>query len=391
MINNFNISDFLKNHWQKKPLIIRSAFPEYQSPISAEELAGLACESFVESRIISENKSAPNWTLENGPFKEARFSQLPETHWTLLIQSLNKLMPELDDLLHEFDFIPTWRVDDLMASYAAPYGSVGPHLDQYDVFLLQASGRRKWMISEQSVTDDNFEKDLSLKIIKNFTAESEWMLEAGDILYLPPNVSHYGVAAEKDNEDEDDCITFSIGFRAPSHADLLTAYVDQYVTELSDDIRYNDPALTENGNSGEISSAAINKIQDILISHINNKENIKNWFGRYITEYLNSEDDFFESELQVNEFINNYKQSKVLRRPAIVRANYIRQNDNTIQLYINGQHYPIDMEASDIAMLFCDQHLLIYDAISTTLSNNKSCQLLCDLFNAGYLEFEDDE
>jgi len=113
LINNLNISDFLKNHWQKKPLLIRAAFPNYQSPISAEELAGLACEDFIESRIILEQKATPKWTLENGPFPESRFPDLPKSHWTLLIQGLNKIFPEFDDLLHEFNFIPSWRVDDM--------------------------------------------------------------------------------------------------------------------------------------------------------------------------------------------------------------------------------------------------------------------------------------
>lgn len=392
MINNLDITDFLNNYWQKKPLIIRSAFPDYQSPISADQLAGLACEDFVESRIILENKTTPNWSLEHGPFIESRFSKLPRTHWTLLIQGLNKIFPDIDDLLHEFNFIPTWRVDDLMASYAAPGGSVGPHIDQYDVFLFQESGRRKWMISEKPVTDDNFEKDLPLKIIKSFTPETEWIVEAGDILYLPPNVSHYGIALENEkDENKADCITFSIGFRAPSHADLLTSYVDEYVTELSVDKRYNDPTLTATNNPGEISDAAINKIQEILISHINNKEKVKSWFGRYITEYLHSEDEIDNNELKHDDFIKAYVNNAVLRRPAVVRANYIKENESSINLYINGQHYPIDTEATGIAILFCDQHLLRYDTIKTKITSKKSSQFLCDLFNAGYLEFEDNE
>ena len=391
MINNLDITDFLANYWQKKPLIIRSAFPNYQSPISAEELAGLACEDFVESRIISENKTAPNWSLENGPFPESHFTKLPETHWTLLIQGLNKIFPEFDDLLHKFNFIPSWRVDDLMASYAAPGGSVGPHIDQYDVFLLQASGRRKWMISEKPVADDNFEKDLPLKIIKHFTAESEWIVEAGDILYLPPNVSHYGVALDSEENDEEECITFSIGFRAPSHADLLTSFIDQYVSELTDENRYNDPTMVATEHAGEISEAAINKIQEILISQINNKDKVKSWFGRYITDYLQDEDEFEINELKLDEFITAFINNGVLRRPANVRANYIKEDNSNISLYINGQHYPTESETTNIATLFCNQHLLQYEAVKTFIETEKSSQLLCDLFNTGYLQFDENE
>lgn len=388
MIKHLNINDFLTNYWQKKPFLIRAAFPEYQSPLSAEELAGLACEDFIESRIIAEHKTSPRWVLEKGPFSESHFTTLPKTHWTLLIQGINKIFPEIDDLLHQFDFIPTWRVDDLMASYAAPGGSVGPHIDQYDVFLLQASGKRKWMISEQAVEKEDFEEGLPLKIIKNFTSETEWIAEPGDILYLPPNVAHYGIAVD---DDKDDCITFSIGFRAPSHADLLTSYIDQHVTELTDDIRYTDPDLTENNNAGEISAAAINKVQDILISHINDKEKIASWFGRYMTDYLNSDDELMTNNLTTDEFLDLYQQHKVLRRPALVRANYIKQPPSGIKLYINGEHYPLESETTATAMLLCDHHRLRYDQIKTNLAEEKSVQLLCNLYNAGYLEFEDDD
>ena len=381
MIHNLNINDFLNNYWQKKPLLIRAAFPNYQSPITAEELAGLACEDFVESRIISEKKTSPKWLLENGPFSESRFSKLPKSHWTLLIQGLNKLFPEFDDLLHKFDFIPNWRIDDLMASYAAPDGSVGPHIDQYDVFLLQASGRRKWMINEQPVNKDNFETDLPLKIIKNFKAESEWILEAGDMLYLPPNVSHYGVGLE-------DCMTFSIGFRAPSHSELLTSYVDEHITELPDDLRYQDHNLTLTKNSGEISDAAINNIQDLLLSHFSDKSKIQDWFGRFITDYLNDDNELTLNNLTPNEFDTQFKAKNIIRRPAEVKANYIK-NDNDVTLYINGEVHNTTSSIKELVILYCDKHLMKYSDI-TPLLDDDAIIFLCSLYNIGYLVFPDE-
>ena len=387
MINNLDIDDFLQHYWQKKPLLIRAAFPDYQSPISAEELAGLACEDFIESRIISENKTAPKWILENGPFSEERFADLPETHWTLLIQGLNKIFPEFDDLLHEFNFIPGWRVDDLMASYAAPDGSVGPHLDQYDVFLLQASGRRKWMISQETIATDNFEADSPLKIIKDFNAESEWILEAGDMLYLPPNVAHYGIGMA----DLEECITFSIGFRAPSHAELLSSYLEEHITDLDDNLRYQDHPLSTSENSGEISSGAINNIHALLLSHFSDKEKIEDWFGRFITEYLNDNDEpLSENTLSTEEFITAFKSNKTLRRPATVRANYIIHKDNTLSLYINGNKHHIEPGMNDLARLFCNQHLNNYTTIKPYLHDNKAAQFLCELYNMGYLEFSNE-
>jgi len=383
LIHNLDITDFLQNYWQKKPLLIKGAFPDYQSPISAEELAGLACENFVESRIISEQQSEPNWILENGPFNEERFASLPDSNWTLLIQGLNKIIPEIDDLLHQFTFIPTWRIDDLMASYAAPNGSVGPHIDQYDVFLLQAKGRRHWKISEQPVAADNFEKNVPLKIIKSFQAESEWILEAGDMLYLPPNIAHYGIGLEE-------CMTFSIGFRAPSHAELLSDFIDEHLADLTDEQRYQDSDLSKNKYNGEISNATISNVQNILLSHFNNLSNIEDWFGEFITRYLTEEDsaDYIVNKNNVSaaEFKKLLSSSKELRRPANVRANYLHNTSSGLKLFINGQKFPIEKEVQEIAELFCNHHILNIESINLLLKNDKNLNFLTQLYNDGFTE-----
>ena len=381
---NLDIDDFLKNYWQQKPLLIRKGLPKYQSPICAEELAGLACEDFIESRIITENKSKPKWSLENGPFTESHFTNLPKTHWTVLIQGLNKILPEFDDLLHEFNFIPSWRVDDLMASYAAPDGSVGPHIDQYDVFLLQASGKRKWMISSEIINEDNFEENIPLKIIKNFKAESEWTLEAGDILYLPANVAHYGIGLEN-------CITFSIGFRAPSHTELLTAYIDDHIGEINEKLRYRDPQLSQNINSGEISEAAIDSIQKIFIEQFNNREKLADWFGEYITDYLNDHEDIESEKLTFSEFIQRLKKLNYIRRTPTVRANYyFKHNEGQIAFYINGSKQKILPSTEKIIRLFCNQHIINYNDIKPYLEDKSAIEYLFHLYNNGYLEYPDE-
>ncbi|MDH5601852.1 MAG: cupin domain-containing protein [Gammaproteobacteria bacterium] len=384
MINNLDISDFLKNYWQKKPLIIRSAFPCYQSPVSADELAGLACEEFIESRIISENNTETKWQLEKGPFNESRFTTLPETNWTLLIQGLNKIFPEFDDLLHQFNFIPSWRVDDLMASYAAPGGSVGPHLDQYDVFLLQAQGTRKWMISEQAIEKDNFIENIPLKIIKDFTAESEWILEAGDMLYLPANVAHYGIGIEN-------CMTFSVGFRAPSYADLISSFIDDQVTDIPDTMRYHDPELSADANPGEITPAAINNVQEILLSQLKDKSKVEDWFGRFITDYLNDNAYLEENSLSTNEFLSEFKINGYLRRPATVRANYLSNKNHTIHLYINGAQFKYRKNTEQVVKLFCNQHVIGFTNTEALVQEPNNLALLCELYNRGYLEFSDEQ
>ena len=176
---------FLQHYWQQKPLLIRQALANDALPtLSPDELAGLACETDIESRLILEKDGPHPWQLENGPFDAERFASLPESHWTLLVQDVDKFVPQVAELLQWFRFVPDWRIDDVMISYAIDQGSVGPHVDNYDVFLLQIHGRRRWRISTQPIADDNFIPDIPLNILQQFDAEQEWLLEPGDMLYL---------------------------------------------------------------------------------------------------------------------------------------------------------------------------------------------------------------
>ena len=198
----------------------------------------LACREDVESRLI--RGSGTHWQLDHGPFRKSDFKRLPKTEWTLLVQSLNHFLPEADALLAHFDFIPHARLDDLMVSYAVPGGSVGPHFDSYDVFLLQGQGHRRWQIGTQ--TDLALLDDAPLKILRHFDAEDEWVLGPGDMLYLPPHVAHYGVA-------EDDCMTYSIGFRAPTTEELAQGFLMHLQDTLKLEGRYADPDLAPAGSS----------------------------------------------------------------------------------------------------------------------------------------------
>jgi 50S ribosomal protein L16 3-hydroxylase len=205
---------FLTEYWQRKPLLVRNAFPGFTPPIDGDDLAGLACEPLAEARVVSGSLAGAAWTLRHGPFEEQEFAGLGERDWTLLVQDVEKHYPPLAELLDAFAFLPSWRLDDIMISFAAPGGSVGPHVDQYDVFLLQADGHRRWQIATDF--DPAPAADLPLDMLANFRAQQEWLLGPGDMLYLPPGVAHHGVA-------EDACLTYSIGLRAPSAADLLLA------------------------------------------------------------------------------------------------------------------------------------------------------------------------
>jgi 50S ribosomal protein L16 3-hydroxylase len=214
-LGDMPIETFLRDYWQKKPLLIRQAYPGFELPIDGDELAGLALEEEVESRIVLEHGKTP-WELRHGPFDEQTFSQLPESHWTLLVQAVDQWVPEIHELLQDFQFIPGWRLDDIMISYASDKGSVGPHFDYYDVFLLQGMGKRRWRIGQHCDSGSELVEGTPLKLLRNFETTDEWVLEPGDMLYIPPGIAHWGIA-------EGECITCSIGFRAPPGAGLRAA------------------------------------------------------------------------------------------------------------------------------------------------------------------------
>ena len=179
---------FLEEYWQKKPLLIKNALPKFISPLSPDEIAGLSCEEEFESRIVTGSISMNKWDVEEGPFDEKIFERLPNNKWTLLVQGVDRYISEVHQIISEFDFIPRWRFDDVMISFAALGGSVGPHYDHYDVFLLQGLGRRQWTTSTIDCNLENYLKDTPLRIMKNFIKETTWEAEPGDIVYIPPKV-----------------------------------------------------------------------------------------------------------------------------------------------------------------------------------------------------------
>ena len=270
---------FLREYWQKKPLLVRNAFPGFESPISPEDLAGLACEDGVLARIVAHEPEGDRWLLRHGPFPEDMFPAMPHHDWTLLVQDVDKWDADVRALLDRFDFLPRWRIDDVMVSFAAPGGSVGAHVDQYDVFLLQAQGRRRWQIDDRPNPPVHFRLDVELKLLQRFDPTHDWVLEPGDMLYLPPGVPHHGVA-------EDACLTFSVGMRAPAAAELLGDFVDTLASEADESLRFADPDLAPAKDAHEIDAAAMARVVEALnLLRMNDPERLGEWFGRFITTY----------------------------------------------------------------------------------------------------------
>jgi 50S ribosomal protein L16 3-hydroxylase len=280
---------FLADYWQKHPLLIRAAFPDFTPPLSPDDLAGLACMDGALARIVvrQSGKPAPSlrrndgkWSVLDGPFDDATFAQLPEKDWTLLVQDVDKWDADTAALLEHFAFIPRWRIDDVMISYAVAGGGVGAHVDQYDVFLLQGSGCRRWAIDSRADAPTDFRDDVDLKLLRSFHPDHEWVLGPGDMLYLPPGVPHDGVAV-------DECMTFSIGMRAPAAGELLFDLAAHVAEALPESQRFADPDLAPAGGNGEIDGAALHRARR-TVGHIADNlddDAFADWFGGFITRY----------------------------------------------------------------------------------------------------------
>ena len=265
--------EFLQEYWQQKPLLIRQALPGYISAISPDELAGLALEEEVESRLVVGGGN--NWSLRHGPFTEQDFLDLPQQDWTLLVQAVDLWVPQVQQLLELFAFLPLWRLDDVMVSFACPGGSVGPHFDQYDVFLLQVAGTRRWQIGGQCDGSTPLKADCQIRMLESFSSREEWLLEPGDMLYLPPGIAHWGVA-------ESECLTYSIGFRSPNIADLLADLAVELMAQ-GYDAHYRDPAMSQALAGPDIAQAFVAQAKQQLWQAIDNDDLIGDWFARFMT------------------------------------------------------------------------------------------------------------
>ena len=371
-LGNISIEEFLRDYWQQKPLLIRNAFPNFESPLSPDELAGLALEEDVESRIVLEDGEDGPWQLHNGPFEESIFSQLPEKNWTLLVQAVDQWVPEAQELLEQFRFLPSWRLDDLMVSYAPEGGSVGPHFDYYDVFLIQGHGQRRWQVGPKADDDSPRVANTKLRILKDFTVEYDWVLEPGDMLYLPPQYSHNGVALN-------DCLTYSVGFRAPSVGEIIDDLATDAISHHKDHQRYTDPGELLN-NSGEISSAAIASLKATLEKALLDENLLRNWLGRYMTGRKYPELDI--SQDVIPDWADQLHAGALLQRHPASRFAYSFREDGIAELFVDGEGVTADVA---LAELLCGGEEINWQLLQPHLANKASRNLLKQLVEYGAL------
>lgn len=380
LLGGITAREFLRDYWQRKPLLIRQAIPDFESPIDADELAGLALEEEVESRLVIEHGERP-WELRRGPFAEDAFSTLPEREWTLLVQAVDQFVPEVAELLEQFRFLPSWRIDDVMISFAAPGGSVGPHFDNYDVFLLQAQGKRNWKIGQMCSSESPLLQHADLRILAEFEESAEWVLEPGDMLYLPPRLAHFGIA-------EDDCMTYSVGFRAPSAAEVLTHFTDFLSQYLTDEERYTDADAQPVSDPHQIQSDALDRLKSLLAEHMSDERMLLTWFGQFMTEPRYPELVAGE-ELGEEDFLSSLQDGAILVRNPSARLAWSEVDDDVL-LFASGQSRYLPGKLRELLKLVCSADALHSENLGEWLADEDGRDLLCELVKQGSLGFADE-
>ncbi len=387
LLGGITAAEFLAEYWQKKPLLIKNAISDFQGLLSPEELAGLACEDDVQSRIVEYIKG--KWHASHGPFDDDDFARLPQKpsaqhNWTLLVQSVNHYLPEAAELLQQFDFIPHARLDDLMVSYAPDGGGVGPHFDSYDVFLLQGQGRRLWRISEQ--TDLSLIEGAPLRILQNFDTAQEWLLEAGDMLYLPPHLAHWGIAV---SEGKTDCMTYSIGFRAPKNQELASEFLGFMQDKLNQDQIilpgiYQDADLTLQNHAAEISGAMVNKVSLDLQKIKWSDELVAEFLGTYLSDP--KADVVFDANKKISIKSFSDKLAKLGIALDLKSQMLFFCNTSITTFFVNGETVSFTGDSAELLKTLADKrHLLASDIANKVEQDQLLSKQLYDWYVAGYL------
>ena len=377
LLGEISREQFMQDYWQKKPLLIRQAFADFKSPITADELAGLACEEEVDSRIVLEKDGEHPWFPIFGPMDDEIYASMPESHWSLVVNDMEKYLPELAWITDAFRFIPEWRLDDLMVSYAADQGSVGPHVDLYDVFLLQGEGSRRWQISSREVTEDNQVEGTPLRIQKEFIAEEEWIVEPGDMIYLPPGVSHHGVS-------QGESISFSIGFRATSHADLVNDFIAHITQNLSPKLTYRDPDQSVQEYPNEIKQEALQRVAEIFKNYLQPEHpELQRWFGRYVSDTKSDVMTEPEQEVGSIEELQVLANTGVLNRHTASRFAFAKNPENTL-LFVDGEDFEVSVE---FAKALCRQRQVNLDEL-LQVANTDEKLFIVGLYNQGKIYLE---
>ncbi|MEX2130400.1 MAG: cupin domain-containing protein [Pseudohongiellaceae bacterium] len=375
----FDNQKFFRHYWQKRPLLIKSN-GAFADPLDPDTLAAMACEAAVDSRIVT-NQGAHCWQQASGPFTSRYFKNLGESNWTLLVQAVDQWWPPMRSLRAEFDFLPGWRIDDIMVSFATRGGGVGPHFDYYDVFLVQGKGSRKWQVGNRCEHTTALCENSELKLLKVFKPRREFILTSGDILYLPPRYAHFGVALN-------DSLCYSVGFRAPSFAEMLEGYSNELAQTMPDDLRYEDTLKTAVSRSGEISNAMLAPTFKMLKTRMDDMPAFNHWFGCQVTTPRHPEQILpVEPPVSAAAVRQMVHRRTGLRKNPFSRFAYSKSR-NKVSLYVDGRCYVCSVNSLVCISQLCASCELDLPLIKLMLKDRDLAGLVTELLNIGSLEIE---
>lgn len=382
---NFDVRKFIADYWQQAPLLIRGD-QSFRDPVSPEDLAGLACECNVESRLVTLH-GRQRYELRHGPFKPRDFRSLGVRGWTLLVQSVDQWMPEVAALKANFSFLPSWRLEDVMVSYATPGGGVGPHFDRYDVFLLQGRGKRRWRLGQQCTVTTPVTYQSGLRILKKFNKQQEFLLNEGDVLYIPPGVAHWGVSLT-------DSQCFSIGFRAPSAVEMVQGFAQYLEDSVGLDQRFQDQTQHPRRWPGLIGARDLKHAYRLMVDAISDEHAFCDWFGQHVT----NQREWLGWETETGKWEEKSLKSAVLNGASFIwspasRSAFFVAKDH-VRLFINGESRILPMESEVFVRVLTSRQILTRVDLELILDIPVLLTLLTDLLELGYarlrIDYESD-
>ncbi|GAA0357326.1 hypothetical protein GCM10009092_21940 [Bowmanella denitrificans] len=371
-LNAFDPQQFLQQHWQKQPVLIRGGFSEFLDPLDEHDLAGLAQEPDIDARIVS--RQGDNWQVTQGPFTE--FSQHCQGQWSLLVQGGDRYLDEASELLNAFNFVPRWRVDDLMVSFSVPGAGVGPHLDQYDVFIIQGKGSRRWQVGDKGQHQQT-RPHPRLSQVAAFKPLIDEVLTAGDILYIPPGFPHCGEALEP-------CLNYSVGFRAPNQQELLSSLADFALQQDAFHQRYEDKGLAPRRFAGEVLSTEVECIRQLIQASLHQPE-----FELWLGEFLSKGPEMAETQTQnirAPELAAYLLAAKPLQRQLEYKGVWLECNDSCILLHFGELNQQVDKALLPYIETLCTDTVWYKPDDISEISLTALCHSILPLVNAGVWE-----
>ncbi|SDG73955.1 50S ribosomal protein L16 3-hydroxylase [Vibrio xiamenensis] len=378
---SFDMTTFMQQVWQKKPLVIKQGFINFEDPISADELAGLSLEQEIDSRFISNLDG--QWKAIHGPLEESLFTELPETHWQLVIQAANHWHAGPSELMAPFKSLPQWLFDDVMVCYSAPGGGVGPHIDQYDVFIIQGQGKRRWRVGAKD--HGQYQEVIqggALRQIESFDAEIDEILEPGDILYIPPGFPHQGDTLEAS-------LSYSIGYRSPKEQELLSNFADYVLAHDIGDEHLHKPEMLPQHNFAEIRHSDLASLNDMLRKALNDEHCVQEFIGAMLSQSRHQLNIIAPSQPLSEQDIQQFLfQGECLYKVPGLKSLYHQGAEHVA--YINGERFEVEPESSALLTTLCNHEQISLNQLPKSPSGEQ-WQLITSLVNKGYWYFDVEE